>query len=105
MKRRLSYAIRHALYEKGMKPPDLARALKVDASTTNRWAKGTSVPDLLMLKPLAKALGVEPKYLYDPQPVPEYGFSEYLVREATGEGVEEGIQKHRRDRGVGGSDG
>lgn len=102
MQRRLAYAIRAALARKGWKPPDLARAINRDASTVTRWADGKSVPNLLMVKAIAEALEVKPEFLYDPPPVPEYPLSEYLVREAAAEGVEEGIAQARRRRRVAG---
>jgi len=43
-----------------------------------------------MTKPLAKALGVAPEFLLDPPAVPDYRPSEYLVRQARAEGLEEG---------------
>ena len=98
MQQRLAYAIRAALSVKGWKPPDLARAMKRDPSTTARWADGSSVPSLLVLKELAAALSVRPEFLYDPPPIPEYPLSEYLVREATAAGMEEGIAAARPRR-------
>ncbi len=96
MQQRLAYAIRAALAAKGWKPPDLARAIGVDASTTTRWADGISVPNLLMVGPMSKALGVKPEFLFNPPPVPNYPLSEYLVRQAAAEGVEEGIRRSQR---------
>lgn len=98
MQQRLAYAIRAAMAVKDWKPPDLARAMKRDPSTTARWADGTSVPSLLVLKQLAEVLGVRPEFLYDPPPIPDYPLSEYLVREATATGVEEGIAAAARPR-------
>ena len=103
MQARLAYAIRAALAAKGWKPPDLARAIGRDASTTARWADGASVPNLLMLKPIAAALGVKPEFLYDPPPVPVYPLSEFLVRQATEEGVAEGAAPRPRRRRAGAS--
>lgn len=101
MKERLAFAIRVALLQKRWKPPDLARALGRDPSTVTRWADGTSVPNLLMIEPLAKALGVEPKYLYHPEEIPtDYPLS--LVRQATPAAVEEGARRARSRRGESG---
>jgi transcriptional regulator with XRE-family HTH domain len=98
LRRRLAYAITAAMAAKGWKPPDLARAIGRDPSTTLRWAEGKTVPSMFMIKPLADALGVKPEFLYDPPPVPEYPLSEYLVRQAAAEGVEEGITRARQRR-------
>ena len=88
---------------KGWKPPDLARAVGRDPSTVTRWANGDSVPNLLMTKALAQALGVKPEFLFDPPPLPEYPLSEYLIREAAPGAVEEGarVARQRRARGAG----
>jgi hypothetical protein len=56
------------------------------------------VPTLLMTKPLAKALGVAPEFLLDPPAVPDYRPSEYLVRQARAEGLEEGVWRAGRSR-------
>ena len=98
MQRRLAYAIRAAMAEKSWKPPDLARALKRDPSTVNRWVNGESVPNMLMTKALAEALGVRPELLFDPPPVPDYPLTEYLVRREGVAGVEQGIERSRRRR-------
>jgi hypothetical protein len=59
---------------------------------------------MLMVKALAKALSVRPEFLYDPPPIPDYPLSEYLVREASAVGTEEGIAaagpRRRRSGGV-----
>lgn len=96
LRRRLGYAITAAMTAKGWKAPDLARAIGRDPSTTARWADGDTVPSLLMIGPLAQALNVKPEFLFNPPPVPDYPLSEYLVREATEAGVEEGIERSRR---------
>lgn len=98
MQQRLAYAIRAALAAKGWKPPDLARAIGRDASTVTRWANGDSVPNMLVTKAIAEALDVRPEFLYDPPPLPVYPLSEYLVRQATDEAVEEGAATARRRR-------
>lgn len=99
MQQRLGFALRASLAEKGWKPPDLARALGKDPSTVARWCNGESVPNLFMVRPIAEALGVPADFIYDPPAVPEYPISlEYLVRKATAEGVEEGLQRARTPR-------
>lgn len=101
LQRRLAYAIRAAMTAKGWKPPDLARELRRDPSTVNRWVNGESVPNLLMTKALAAALEVKPEFLFDPPPVPDYPLSEYLIREAGVAAVAEGTQRARRRRASG----
>lgn len=101
MQQRLAYAIRAALAAKDWKPPDLARAIGRDPSTVTRWVNGDTVPNMLMTKAIAEALDVRPELLFDPPPVPDYPISEYLVREATAEAVEEGAARARRRRGQG----
>jgi transcriptional regulator with XRE-family HTH domain len=101
MRQRLGFALRVALADKGWKPPDLARVIKVDPSTVTRWAAGESVPNLFMVKALSEALGVPPAYIYDPEAVPDYPISlEGLIRRATAEGMEEGLADEQpRKRG------
>lgn len=103
MQRRFAYAVSAALAQKGWKPPDLARSLGLHPTAVLRWVKGESVPNLLIVKRLADALGVRPEFLYDPPPVPDYPLSEYLVREATAAGVEEGVRRRRPRRAAEGS--
>jgi transcriptional regulator with XRE-family HTH domain len=98
MRRRLAYALNAAMLAKGWKSPDLAKAIGRDASTVSRWANGDSVPNLLMTKALAEALEVRPEFLFDPPPVPDYPLSEYLIRQATESGLDEGIRRARRRR-------
>lgn len=97
MRQRFGFAIRVALANRGWSPADLAREMGVDKSTTLRWASGDGVPNLLQVGPLSEKLGVEPKYLYDPDPIPAYPISlEGLVRKATAEGLEQGLRPQRR---------
>lgn len=98
MQERLAFAIRAAMARKGWKAPDLARAIGRDASTVSRWAAGQSVPNMLMTKVLARALEVRPEFLFDPPALPDYPISEYLVREAAVEAIDEGVQRVRRRR-------
>ncbi len=98
MRRRFAYALRAAMAQKGWKAPDLARSIRRDASTVGRWEKGETVPNIFTLKTLSEALGVRPDFLYDPPAVPDYPLSEYLVREATGEAVDEGVRRARQRR-------
>lgn len=98
LQRRFAYALNAAMEAKGWKAPDLAKAIGRDASTIDRWANGKSIPNLFTVKPVADALGVKPELLFDPPPVPDYPLSEYLVRQAAAEGVEQGIRQSRRRR-------
>ena len=106
---RLARAIAEAIAAKaktrGLDVPaytkELAPVMSVSTKTVSRWMSGEAVPDALQLRPLADALGVSPMLFVDPPPVPEYPLAEYLVREATQEGVEEGLRRGRqsaRDR-------
>lgn len=83
---------------KDWKVPDLARALGRDPGTVDRWANGRSVPNLFQVKQIAAVLGVKPEFIYDPPPVPDYPLSEYLVRQATEQGMAHGVAEDRRRR-------
>lgn len=76
----------------------LAPLVSVSTKTVSRWMNGEAVPDALQLRPLADALGVSPMLFVDPPPVPEYPLAEYLVRQATQEGQEEGLRRARGPR-------
>lgn len=91
--RRLARAIKEAMEAAELTPPKLAAKLDVAPKTVNRWVNGEAVPSALSIRPLADALGVSPMLFVDPPPVPEYPLAEYLVRQATQEGVEEGLQR------------
>lgn len=95
MRRRFAYALNSAMARKGWKAPDLAKAVKRDASTVTRWVNGETVPNLLMVKSLADALGVRPDFLFDPPPVPDYPLDAYLV-DALDEAVASGVEEGRR---------
>lgn len=82
----------------GLTPPKLAARLDVAPKTVNRWVNGEAVPSALSIRPLADALGVSPMLFVDPPPVPEYPLAEYLVRQATQEGQEEGLRRARGPR-------
>lgn len=81
MRRRFAYALRAAMAAKGWKSPDLARAIGRDASTVGRWVDEKTLPNILVTKDLARALGVRPDLLFDPPPVPEYPLDDYLIPE------------------------
>lgn len=96
--RRFAYALRAAMGRKGWKAPDLARAIGRDASTVSRWIDEKSVPNLLMVKALAGALGVTPAFLFDPPPVPDYPLADYLIDDAVASGAEEGRRRSQEQR-------
>jgi len=96
MRRRFAYALNAAMIEKRWKAPDLAKAIKRDASTVTRWAKGESVPSLFLVKPIADALDVAPRLLFDPPPVPDYPLADYLVSQEVAEGLQEGRRRARQ---------
>src|SRR5690349_10149216 len=84
MQERLAYAIRAAMERRGIESArELARRMGRDATTVNRWVTGKSVPNALVIRPLADALGVKVEYLVDPPPVPEYPLEAYLVSSET----------------------
>lgn len=82
MRRRFAFALNTYMRAKGWKAPDLAKAIKRDASTVSRWTKAESVPSIFLVKPIADALSIPARLLFDPPPVPEYPPAEYLIPEA-----------------------
>lgn len=78
-KERLTFAIQAAMRRRGLTPPKLAAMLGKHADTVRRWRDGETVPTILDVAPLAEALGVDPSYLIEPPPLPEYPLDEYLV--------------------------
>lgn len=50
--------IRHYRKKKGMTQQEMAVCLGVSASAVNKWESGSSYPDILMLKPLARLLDI-----------------------------------------------
>lgn len=101
---RFAYALREAMREARLTPPKLAARLDVAAKTVNRWVNAETLPNVMMVKPLAEALGVRPELVYDPPERPEYPLSEYLIQTELQTAVEEGLRRSRRPRsGDGGS--
>lgn len=82
-------------------PPKLARVIGKNAETVRRWRDGETVPNVLEIAPLAEALGVDPIYLVNPPPVPDYPLDEYLVRETIADAVAEGIDRAQLRRDLG----
>lgn len=104
LQKRLARAIREAMDSANLTPPKLAALLGVAPKTVNRWINEEAVPSALSIRPLANALGVSPMLFVDPPPVPAYPLSEYLVRQATVAGLEEGLNpRPRRRRAAGGA--
>lgn len=95
---RFAYALREAMREAGLTPPKLAAKIDVAPKTVNRWVNGQSMPNVMMVKPLAAALGVRPELVYDPPERPDYPLSEYLLQTELGSAVEEGLRRARRPR-------
>lgn len=68
----------------------------VDDAEVNRWVNAETLPNIMMVAPLARALGVKPELVYDPPERPEYPISDYLVRVAGEAAIAEGISRARR---------
>lgn len=96
--KRLARAIQEAMDAAKLTPPKLAVKLGVVPKTVNRWVNGEAVPSALSIRPLADALGVSPMLFVDPPPVPDYPISEYLVRSATAEALDEAVRPERQRR-------
>lgn len=95
---RFAYALREAMRAVGLTPPKLAAKIDVAAKTVNRWVNGDSLPNVMMVKPLAEALGVRPELVYDPPERPDYPLSEYLLATELHSAVAEGLKRARRPR-------
>lgn len=95
-RQRLAFAIGEAMRQQKLTPPAVAQAIGRSPETIRRWMNAENVPSALDVGPLAAALGVDPSYLVDPPPVPEYPLDEYLVTRTTEEGVQRGLARSRR---------
>src|SRR5260221_1995200 len=96
---RLAYWIQDAMARRGLTPPRLAVLVGVSRSAVLAWTKGptvkgSSVPSMIHLGPLAAALRVDPRLFADLPPIPPSGAAEYLV-EAAESGVDEGLRRGR----------
>jgi len=80
-KERLGYAIREAMRRRRLTPPKLGKQVGRSGETIRRWMAGTNAPSVLELGALAEALGVDPLYLVNPPPVPEYPLDDYLLED------------------------
>lgn len=95
---RFAYALREAMRAANLTPPKLAAKIDVAAKTVNRWVNGETLPNVMMVKPLAEALGVRPELVYDPPERPDYPLSEYLLQTELQSAVAEGLKRARRPR-------
>ena len=89
---RLAYWLQEAREAKGLTRHQLADRLHIAYTTVYNWERGKKVPNLLMLKPLCEALGVEAEMfrrLDEPPPSP---VEQYLVP-AAAEGARQGAQR------------
>lgn len=87
-----AFAIRRGMEVLGLKPPQLAALIQRDANTVRRWADGKTAPSADDLLLVALALGLEPKLLLDPPPVPEYPLDS-AYRLAAQEGLRSGRRR------------
>ena len=55
--------IRKYRKEKNMTQEEMANRLGVTASAVNKWENGNSLPDILLLAPIARLLGITPSDL------------------------------------------
>lgn len=93
---RLAFAIRAAM--RGRTAEEVAAVIQPKRSkeTIARWARGETVPSALDVGPLAAALGVRVELLVSPPALPDYPLAEYLVEQAAGSGIQEGIRRARQ---------
>ena len=61
----ISERIAIARKEKNMSQTDLAKLLNMSAQNVSKWERGESLPDVITLSVLAKALGKDVAYFYD----------------------------------------
>lgn len=97
-KSRLAYWIRDMRLQRKLTPPKLAAQIGVGRGTVNKWEKGTQVPSMIWLGPLAVALRVDPRLFADLPPIPPSGAAEYRVEQAVASGAQEGIRRARQSR-------
>lgn len=95
-KDRFAYALVQAMEARQLSADDLARSIGRERRTIQRWRSGDSVPSVLELGPLARALGVDPNLFIEPPPIPEYPIHGYLLPQAEAEGVAEGSRRAAR---------
>jgi hypothetical protein len=104
-KKKLSFAILWAMWQRDVSPPKLGRAIHKSADTVRRWRDGDGTPNALDLGPLAEALGLRVDYFTNPPDLPDYPFAEYETANAPGmlavarqSGVEEGLRRGRKSQ-------
>ena len=97
-KARFVYALRRAREKRGLTPPQLADRLRVSRGTVNRWEDPLrkDAPSILMLGVLCEKLGVEPRLWAVLPPEPPSEVDDYLVEEATLDGIARGLGRPRR---------
>ncbi len=59
----LAGRIRLQREKRGLKQNDIAHALQVSAQAVSKWERGENAPDIILLVPLAKLLGVSVDWL------------------------------------------
>lgn len=75
----LAAAIRAAMDAVEMRPETLAEIVGTSKRTVQRWRSGEGAPDVLQLRPMADALGVEPSLFIDPPELPQYPLDAYRL--------------------------
>ncbi len=63
----LAKRIRARREKRGLKQQDIANALNVSPQAVSKWERGENAPDILVLEPLAKLLGVSVDWLLGAQ--------------------------------------
>lgn len=59
----LSHRIRLQREKRGLKQHDIAHALQVSPQAVSKWERGENAPDIILLRPLARLLGVSIDWL------------------------------------------
>lgn len=105
---RFAFALRWAMWQRDVTPPQLAKAVGKGPDAVRRWKDGEGAPSALDVGRLAEALGVRVDYFTSPPELPPYPFEEYEVSPAGSlprvekgleAGVEEGVRRRREHRG------
>lgn len=73
-------AIRHLRERKNMTQADLARLIGVSSKTVSKWETGRGLPDISLLEPLARSLGISLSELVSGAPVANRNTSANLLR-------------------------
>jgi len=59
----LAHKIRSQREKRGLKQQDIANALNISPQAVSKWERGENAPDIAVLKPLARLLGVSTDWL------------------------------------------